>query len=99
MLYEELHSKVINFYGYSVALLEEPVVMDAVKELVNDRKKLLADKRALMLEVKQLKEHLSTPASPPVEDESTSPSSPSGPRDGLDAQSRERSRLFEEDSI
>ena len=43
MLYEELHSKVINFYGYPVALLEEPTVMDAVKELVNDRKKLLAD--------------------------------------------------------
>lgn len=43
MLYEELHSKVINFYGYSLALLEEPVVMDAVKELVNDRRKLLAD--------------------------------------------------------
>lgn len=98
MLYEELNSKVINFYGYPVALLEEPVVMDAVKELVNDRKKLLADKRALMLEVKQLKERLSTPASPPVEDESTSPSSPSGPRDGLDAQSPERSRRFEEDS-
>ena len=70
MLYEELNSKVINFYGYSVALLEEPVVMDAVKELVNDRKKLLADKRALMLEVKQLKERLSTPASTPGEDES-----------------------------
>lgn len=34
MLYEELHSKVINFYGYPVALLEEPVVMDAVRELV-----------------------------------------------------------------
>ena len=45
--------------------------MEAIKELVNDRKKLLADKRSLMLEVKQLKERLSTPASPPVEDEST----------------------------
>ncbi len=96
MLYEELHSKVINFYGYSVALLEEPVVMDAVRELVNDRKKILADKRELMIEVKQLKERLSTPASPPVEDESTSPLSPSGPRDGLDAQPRERSRRFGE---
>ena len=63
--------------------------MEAIKELVNDRKKLLADKRALMLEVRQLKERLSTPASPPVEDESTSPSSPSGPRDGLDAPSPE----------
>ena len=63
--------------------------MEAIKELVNDRKKLLADKRSLMLEVKQLKERLSTPASPPVEDESTSPSSPSSPRDGLDAPSPE----------
>lgn len=99
MLYEELHSKVINFYGSPVALLEEPVVMDAVKELVNDRKKLLADKRALMLEVKQLKERLSTPSSPPVEDASTSASSPSGPRDVLDAPSREPSRRFGEDSI
>ncbi len=99
MLYEELHSKVINFYGYSVTLLEEPVVMDAVKELVNDRNKLLADKRALMLEVKQLKERLSTPASPPGEDESTSASSPSGPRDGLGAPSLEPSRRFVEDSI
>lgn len=42
--------------------------MEAIKELVNDRKKLLADKRALMLEVMQLKERLSTPASPTVED-------------------------------
>ena len=99
MLYEELHSKAINFYGYSVALIEEPVVMEAVRELVNDRKKLLADKRALMLEVRQLKERLSTPASPPVEDESTSPSSPSGPRDVLDAPSLERSRRFGEGSI
>ena len=99
MLYEELHSKVINFYGYPVALLEESVVMDAVRELVNDRKKLLADKRTLMLEVKQLKERLSTPASPPGADASTSPSSPSGPRDGLDALSPERSRRFGEDSI
>ena len=99
MLYEELHSKAINFYGCSVALLEEPVVMDAIKELVNDRKKLLADKRALMLEVSQLKERLSTPASPPVEDANTSASSPSGPRDGLDVPSREPSRRFGEDSI
>lgn len=99
MLYEELHSKVINFYGYTVALLEEPVVMEAVKELVNDRKKLLADKRALMLEVKQLKERLSTPASPPVEDASTSPSSPSGPRDGQDAPQQELSHRFGEGSI
>lgn len=99
MLYEELHSKVINFYGYSVALLEEPVVMDAVKELVNDRKKLLADKRALMLEVNQLKERLSTPASHPVEDASTSPSSPSDRHDGLDEPPREPSRRIGEDSI
>lgn len=99
MLYEELHSKVINFYGYTVALLEEPVVMEAVKELVNDRKKLLADKRALMLEVKQLKERLSTSASPPGEDASTSPSSPSDRHGAQDVPPQERSRRFGEDSI
>ena len=98
MLYEELPNKVMNVYGYPVALLEEPVVMDAVKELVNDRRKLLADKRALMLEVKQLKKRQRTSSNPPGEDASTSPSSPSGPRDGLDAQSLEQSRRFEEDS-
>lgn len=76
MLYEELNSKVINFYGYSVALLEEPVVMDAVRELVNERKKLLADKRELMRELMILKERQRTSSNPPGEDANTSPSSP-----------------------
>jgi len=93
MLYEELNSKVINFYGYPVALLEEPVVMDAVRELVNERKKLLADKRELMRELMILKERQRTSSNPPVADASTSPSSPSGHRDGLDAPSLELSRI------
>ena len=99
MLYEELPNKVMNVYGYPTGLIEEPVVMDAVKELVNDRKKLLADKRALMLDVKQLKERLSTPASPPGEDASTFPSSPSDRHGAQDVPPRELSHRFGEDSI
>lgn len=99
MLYEDLPNKVMNVYGYPIGLLEEPVVMDAVKELVSDRKKLLADNRALMIEVMQLKERLRTSSGLPEEDGSKSASSPSGRRDGQGVPSQERSRRFGEDSI
>lgn len=82
MKYEDLPNRVMNVYGYPVGLLEEPVVMEAVKELVSDRKKILADKRALMLEVMQLKERLRTSSGLPEEDGSKSASSPSGRHDG-----------------
>lgn len=90
MLYEELQSKIMNVYGYPVGLIEEPTVMEAVKELVSDRKKLLSDKRSLMKEVIELKERLRTSSSLPVEDGSKSPSLPSGRRDGLDGPQQEQ---------
>ena len=99
MKYEDLPNKVMNVYGYPVGLLEEPVVMEAVRELVSDRKKLLADKRALMLEVMQLKERLRTSSGLPEGDGSMSPSSPSDRHGGQDVPPQERSHRFEEDSI
>jgi len=68
MLYEELPNKVMNVYGYPKGLIEEPVVMDAVRELVNERKKLLADKRELMRELMILKERQRTSSGLPEED-------------------------------
>jgi hypothetical protein len=85
MKYEDLPNRVMNVYGYPTGLIEKPVVMEAVRELVNERKKLLADKRELMRELMILKERQRTSSNPPGADASTSPSSPSGPRDGLDA--------------
>lgn len=99
MLYEELQYKVMNVYGYPTGLIEEPVVMDAVKELVNERKKLLADKRELMRELMILKERQRTSSNPPGEDASTSPSSPSDRHGAQDVPPQERSHRFGEDSI
>ena len=98
MLYEELQYKVMNVYGYPTGLIEEPVVMDAVKELVNERKKLLEDKRELMRELMILKERQRTSSNPPGEDASTSPSSPSDRHGAQDVPPQERSRRFGEDS-
>lgn len=81
MKYESLPEKRISIFGYHEPLLEEPVVMDAVRELVADRKKLLADKRALMAEVKELKERLRTTEDLPAEDGSTCQESPGPVRD------------------
>lgn len=71
MKYELLPEQVVSIFGYPEPLLEESVVKAAVQELVDDRKKLLADKRALMLEVKQLKERLRTLEGLHEEDENT----------------------------
>lgn len=71
MKYELLPEQVVSIFGYPEPLLEESVVKAAVQELVDDRKKLLADKRALMLEVKQLKERLLTLEGLHEEDENT----------------------------
>lgn len=81
MKYELLPEQVVSIFGYPEHLLEEPVVKAAVQELVDDRKKLLADKRALMLEVKQLKERLRILSSLPEEDASTCQESPEYSRD------------------
>lgn len=99
MLYEELPNKVMNVYGYPTGLIEEPVVMKAVRELVNERKKLLADKRELMRELMTIKERQRTSSGLPEEDVSTSASSPSDRHGGQDAPPQGRSRHFEEDSI
>ena len=99
MKYEDLPNRVMYVYDYPTGLIENPVVMEAVNELVSDRKKILADKRALMLEVMQLKERLRTSSGLPEEDGSKSASSPSGRRDEQGEPSQGRSRRFGEDSI
>lgn len=88
MKYELLHDKAICIYGYPEPLLEESVVNEAVMELVRDRKKLLADKKELMIEVKRLKERLPISASPPEEDVSTYQEKPERPSDGATPQER-----------
>jgi len=88
MKYELLHDKAICIYGYTEPLLEESVVMDAVMELVRDRKKLLADKRELMIEVKKLKERLPISLNPLEEDGSTYQATPERPSDEATPQER-----------
>lgn len=85
MKYELLHDQNVCIFGYPEPLIEEKVVMDAVQELVDDRKKLLADKRTLMLEVNQLKERLRTLEGLHEEDENTYQESPGHSRDASTA--------------
>lgn len=81
MKYELLPENVVSIFGYP-DLLEKSVVDEAVAELVADRRKLLADKRALMLEVKHLKERQPIPSGPPEEDGSTYQEKSEHPSDG-----------------
>jgi regulator of replication initiation timing len=85
MKYELLPEQIVSIFGYPEPLLEESVVKAAVQELVDDRKKLLADKRALMLEVKQLKERLRTLEGLHEEDANTYQESPEHSRDASTA--------------
>lgn len=85
MKYELLPEQVVSIFGYPEPLLEESVVKAAVQELVDDRKKLLADKRALMLEVKQLKERLRILEGLHEEDVNTYQESPGHSRDASTA--------------
>ena len=85
MKYELLPEQVVSIFGYPEPLLEESVVKAAVQELVDDRKKLLADKRALMFEVKQLKERLRTLEGLHEEDANTYQESPGHSRDASTA--------------
>lgn len=82
MKYELLPEQVISIFGYP-DLLEKSVVDEAIAELVADRRKLLADKRALMLEVKRLKERQPIPSNLPEEDGSTYQEKSERPSDGV----------------